>query len=231
MHLGTGRTEAVEVACNAPTNIGTKVTIRFGRGPGQLADDGSLARQALRFPGPACEPMRSHLGWYDARSWLELAQAAPAGTTVAQLLAHMGIESADQRAAVDVAFAELAKLELPPEPKLLTRGAGGLEGADYAKAEAAGVLVEAWAMALARVPKSEGSGTLAVYVNRTPVLVDARISSTDGMHIHGGGFYCLLEKVPATARYRVELSITAPAVPIINDGKTPDLVALPPGDP
>ena len=32
-----------------------------------------------------------------------------------------------------------------------------------------------------------------------------------------------LNKVPASARYSVELSITAPAVPIINDGKTPDL--------
>ena len=85
-------------------------------------------------------------------------------------------------------------------------------------------VVEAWAMAPARVPRSQGSGTLAVYVNRTPVLADAHISSTDGMHIHGGGFYCRLEKVPATARYRVELSINAPAVPIINDGKTPDLV-------
>ena len=224
VHLGTGRTEAVETECNAPTGVGTKVTIRFGAALARSPYDGSLARQALRFPGPACEPMRSHLGWYDARSWLELVQAAPAGTPVAQLLAHMGIESTDQRAALDVAFVELAKLELPPEPKLLTRGAGGLEGADYAKAGAAGVLVEAWAMAPARVPRSQGSGTLAVYVNRTPVLVDARISSTDGMHIHGGGFYCRLEKVPATARYRVELSITAPAVPIINDGKTPDLV-------
>ena len=37
------------------------------------------------------------------------------------------------------------------------------------------------------------------------------------------GLYCLLTKVPANARYSVELSITAPAVPIINDGKTPDL--------
>ena len=36
-------------------------------------------------------------------------------------------------------------------------------------------------------------------------------------------YYCLLTKVPANARYSVELSITAPAVPIINDGKTPDL--------
>ena len=169
----------MEVACNAPTDIGTKVTIRFGRRPWPVAERRPVSpSEALRFPGPACEPMRSHLGWYDARSWLELAQAAPAGTTVAQLLAHMGIESNDQRAAVDVAFAELAKLELPPEPKLLTRGAGGLEGADYAKAEAAGVLVEAWAKALARVPKSEGSGTLAVYVNRTPVLVDATIISS-----------------------------------------------------
>ena len=63
--------------------------------------------------------MRSDLGWYDARSWLELAQAAPEGTTVAQLLAHMGIESADQRAAVDVAFAELAKLKRRRRPSCL----------------------------------------------------------------------------------------------------------------
>ena len=167
VHLGTGRTEAVEVACNAPTSIGTKVTIRFGTAMARSADDGKLARQALRFPGPACEPMRSHVGWYDARSWLELAQSAPVGTTVAQLLALMGIESDDQRAAVDVGFAEIGKLKVPPAPKLLPRGAGGLEGADYAKAEAPGVLVEAWAMAPARVPKSQGFASVTVFVNRT----------------------------------------------------------------
>ena len=224
VHRGTGRTQAVEVACNAPTHIGTKVTIRFGRALLRSPNDAGLAHDALRFPGPACEPMRSHLGWYGARSWLELAQAAPEGTTVAQLLAHMGIESADQRAAVDVAYAELAKLKRPSAPRLLTRGAGGLTGADYAKAEDAGGLVEAWAIAMARVPKSEGSGTLAVYVNRTPVLVEAKIIGSGGnLLINGGGLYCLLTKVPANARYSVELSITAPAVPIINDGKTPDL--------
>ena len=220
VHLGTGRTEAVETECNAPTGVGTRVTIRFGAALARSPYDGSLASQALRFPGRACEPMRSHLGWYDARSWLELVQAAPAGTPVAQLLAHMGIESTDQRAALDVAFVELAKLELPPEPKLLTRGAGGLEGADYAKAGAAGVLVEAWAMAPARVPRSQGSATLAVYVNRTPVLADARISSTDGMHIHGGGFYCRLEKVPAARKAPLQPLRSAAVTPSWRDSNS-----------
>ena len=215
--LGTGRTQAVEVPCNAPPAVGTKVTIRFGAALPQTdraSGDGDLAEEALRFPGPACDPMRAHLAWYDAGSWLELARAAPVGTTVARLLAHMGIASDDQRAAVDVAFAELAKLEMPPEPKLLTRGAGGLEDFAYAKAESPGALVEAWAKALTRVPKSEGSGTLTVFVNRTPVLADASGSPsplTAGHAILGAaGFYCYLEKVPATARYVVELSITAP---------------------
>jgi hypothetical protein len=222
VHLGTGRTEAVEVACNAPTNIGTKVTIRFGAALARSADDGKLARQALRFPGPACEPMRSHVGWYDARSWLELAQSAPVGTTVARLLALMGIENNDQRAAVDVGFAEIAKLKLPLAPKLLPCGAAGLAGADYAKAEAPGVLIEAWAMALVRVPPSRLRSAVRVFVNRTPVVLPATIGSGGYLWL-GGEPVCQLQRVELGCDYAVELSVAAPHVPIVNDGKTPDL--------
>ena len=48
---------------------------------------------------------------------------------------------------------------------------------------------------MARVPKSEGSGTVAVYVNRTPVLVEAKIIGSGGnLLINGGGIILSLDE-------------------------------------
>ena len=60
----TGASRAVPVPCDAPCSQGTKVTIRFGPALPRSDDDGRLARDALRFPGLACDPFRSHIGWY-----------------------------------------------------------------------------------------------------------------------------------------------------------------------
>jgi hypothetical protein len=221
----TGETEATELACNACRRSGTRVTIAFGPALPSAGDDGHLARDALRFPGPACEPFRSHLPWYDTASWAELAAAAAPGTTAAQLLACMGIESADDRPAADVTYGEVwLRLDFRgvPEPRLLPRGHGGLEGHAHASVSTDSTLVEAWAKALERVPPSRARSTIKVFVNRTRVVRPATITG-GGYLLLGGEYFCSLSRVELGCEYAVELSVTAPHVPIVNDGKTPDL--------
>jgi Protein of unknown function C-terminus (DUF2399) len=214
-----------DAGCNAAGRLVTKVTIRFGPALPSAGDDGHLARDALRFPGPACEPFRSHLPWYDDDAWAELAAAAPPGTTVAQLLAHMGIESDDDRPAADVGYSEVwhyPDVQAVLEPRLLPRGDGGLEGYAHTKQHAGGALVEAWAKAVRRAPPSRARSTIKVFVNRTRVILPTTIGS-GGWLMLGGEYFCSLGRVELRCEYAVELSVTAPYMPIVNDGKTPDL--------
>lgn len=218
----TGTAKAVTDPCNAPRSQGTKVTIAFGEAIGPGRDDSALAREAMRFPGRACEPFRSHLGWYDDAAWRELAEAAPAGTTVADLLALMGIASTDIRPAVQVHLAQLARLTLPAEPKLLPRGDQGTEGYVYARESGSAVLVEAWAAPAMCSASSKVRSDVKVFVNRAPIIGGAELSA-DGWLSVGGNYVAPIDRVKLNRYYEIELSITAPFVPIINDGKSPDL--------
>jgi hypothetical protein len=214
-----------DAGCNAPRRSGTKVTIAFGPALPSAGDDGHLARDALRFPGPACEPFRSHLPWYDTAAWAELAAAAPPGTTAAQLLAHMGIESDDDRPAAELSYVGAWSRQGDrdvPEPRLLLRGDGGLEGYAHTKQDAGDALVEAWAKALERVPPSRARSTVKVFVNRTRVVLPGTVTSGGYLQL-GGNYFCSLDRVKLDCSYTIELSVTAPHVPIVNDGKTPDL--------
>ena len=219
----TGTASVVELSqCNGPGRQGTLVTIRFGAAIPRGDDDDCLALDALRFPGRACEPFRSDARWYDADAWHELIEATPSGTTVGELLAHMGIASTDRRPVARVKFAELGTLVLPPEPVLLPRGNGGLDGYSYAKESVTRALIEAWAKATERCPPSKGRGDLRVYINRTPPPIRSRIDNEGWAWLGSNEIVCKVE-FNGGALYDVELSITAPFVPITNDSKAPDL--------
>ena len=216
----TGASRAVPAPCDAPCRHGTKVTIRFGPALPRSADDGRLARDALRFPGLACDPFRSHIGWYRAGSWHELTQATPPGTTAAELLATMGIKSRDPRPAAELTFEIASGMRSPAAPRMLPRGDGGLQGYAYAKEAGTEYLIECWAKAKERAAPSRGRAPVRVYINRSPIVARAEISY-DWLQV-AGDFVAKIERVNFGAVYDIELSLTAPFIPLVNDGKTPD---------
>ena len=132
----------------------------------------------------------------------------------------MGIEVDDNRQAVEVPFGWLEALDRPPAPKLLP--CGEQEGFAYAKKVGPDFLVEVWARAMERVPQSRAGGKVQITVNRTPTLLAGQITGSMLLML-GSELFCALDRVPAKARYQAEIAITAPVVPIVNDGKTPDL--------
>ena len=162
-----------------------------------------------------------HIGWYGAGSWHELTQATPPGTTAAELLATMGIKSHDQRPAAELTFEIASGMRSPAAPRMLPRGDGGLQGYAYAKEAGTEYLIECWAKAKERAAPSRGKAPVRIYINRTPIVARAEVSN-DWLRV-AGGFVAKIERVNLGAIYDIELSLTAPFIPLVNDGKTPDL--------
>ena len=105
---------------------------------------------------------------------------------------------------------------------LLPRGNGGLDGYSYAKEAVKHALIEAWAKATERCPPSKGRGDLRLYINRTPPPIRSRIDNEGWAWLGSNEIVCKVE-FNGGALYDVELSVTAPFVPITNDSKAPDL--------
>src|SRR3954447_25323058 len=126
----TGGTVVIE---EGPSDItaGTRVTIAFGPELAGGADDGDLARLAIRCAGPAVEPMRSHPSWYGEDDFAELVHAAPAGTTLTDFAAMFGIGLEADRP-VMVTDLAILKARAGRAPDLLPLGADRFPGF-YAK--------------------------------------------------------------------------------------------------
>ncbi|MGE3992927.1 hypothetical protein [Pseudorhodoplanes sp.] len=79
--------------------------------------------------------------------------------------------------------------------------------------------VEAWAK------KIEGSSDIYVNVNGTPITGEAQVyhNSAKNFVIHGCNLGFALTNVPKKGNWRIHLNVVTPHMPIMSDGKTPDL--------
>ncbi len=192
VHLGTGRTEAVEVACNAPTNIGTKVTIRFGT---------ALARSARRRSGPAGPALPRSSLRADAdpprlvrrRSWLELGRRRPRARRSPSCSPTWGSRattSGPPSMWPSPSWRSSSCRRSPSSSRAVRAGSRP----DYAKAEDAGALVEVWAKAKARCPRARAPARWPSSSTGRRYWWTLGSVAQAALFINAGGFYCLLRK-------------------------------------
>jgi hypothetical protein len=224
----TGQTLVLEET-ESDVSTGTRVTIGFGSALPGGADDGWMARLALRCAGPAAQPMRSHASWYDKAAFAELTHAAEPGATVADIAALLGVQIDDGRPATE-ADLEFLKVHAGAPPALVPLGAERFPGSYAKERSGAGriaILAEAWATA-ERCPPSRGRGQVTLLVNRSPTAAPIRItpSSEGRLAIFGCNLAHGIDRVSSGGAYEVVLAVTSPVVPVTTEGKEPDLRPL-----
>jgi hypothetical protein len=206
--------------------VGTAVTACFG--PGLPADPDVLAwaRVAAALAGPAARPLRSHPSWYDEAAWRELVEAA-AGHVAADLLDYgFGIATEDERPAGRLTLWEAQDLAAAvPEPRLVPIPTAAFDGAHAqvpARLHGMPVLVQAWATAHRLAPRANGSLAIELVLNRTtgPARLVGYFDERRPV-IQGCQLNYTFDGKPAA--YRATLAVTAPYVPMVTDGKEPDL--------
>lgn len=86
-------------------------------------------------------------------------------------------------------------------------------------------IVEARAAAVAGDGPGDGAvGCDGIYVNRSRALIEPGGSWTSRRaHLHTGGYRFPLSDAVSAAYFTIVLSITCPFVPVVSDGKAPDL--------
>jgi hypothetical protein len=232
--LGVDRTTgSTQVLADEPSACtwGTTVTVRFGPALPSTADDLVWARTAARLAGPAARPMLSHPGWYSASAWDELTGAAD-GATASQLLATaFGIHVEDDRPARDLSLVEAVTLaEALPEPKLVALDAEAFGGDHVAvRGEAQDglpVLVQAWAQAERVAGRGKGSVQVELLLNRTPTASEMFGGFQANEAYLQGCRICHILPGVHRANYDVRLAITSPLIPMVTDGKEPDLLGF-----
>jgi hypothetical protein len=240
-------TTAVVSVTEADFPVGTRVEISFGPA---LACDSQVAlfwaRAAIRLQGGERYTGRSSPWWYDVPHFYELLIAAGA-TLVRELVGRLD-GCAGARAGEIVAAAKLARVlckdvtlsqaaELLATARAVARpvtperlGAAGADAfPDYAYARAVAtvefgpaaipVAVEAWVDRC-----MDGEDFLIGYVNRTPVTgsLHAARDKRD-FDAFGCGLHHTIAKAPKDVHFSILLNVIAPYVPIVSDGKEPDL--------
>lgn len=225
--LTTGATRAIDLGPSGQTT-GTAITLRFGPGLPPDSDALAWAQVAAALAGPAARPLHSHPSWYNEAAWHELVHAAH-GATAGDLLTRFGVESDDARPAHALTLMEArAAAGDVPEPALLPIAADAFPGQHASWhgrfGNGAPVLIQAWAIC-ERAAGRHGL-ELTLVLNRTQGASELfGAFDAEGAYLKGCGLRHIVPKV-SRARYQLWLAVTAPFIPMVTDGKEPDLSEL-----
>jgi hypothetical protein len=219
---------------------GMRVLINLGDGTGP--DDAMYAEEAIYVANKSTAAYQgpSSPWWYGVKDLQTLFQAAPAGTTVGEVAADLGLELEDDRQAktleregVGNVLSVLRDNYKPVPPDKLGRlgeWAWGYEGYGCKLGQVqtpAGALVpyviEAWASAKKPEKKGRCEASIILFVNRTRTI--ARLygppNDVGGIRLHGCGMNRSIEL--KNAAYTTLVSIVTPYIQLAGDGKEPVL--------
>jgi hypothetical protein len=229
--------------------VGTRIEIRFG--PAIPCDQRTLswAKLAYRLANGGQQYLgKSSPWWYDDAQFHELLYTS-GETPVRELIAHLdgctggkageivAVAGLDRAICENVTRAQAAKLlevardnARQVEPKRL--GSVGKDAFSTNYAVARGVacfgsvkpqaeipfVVEAWA------GKADNMG-LTVCVNRTPVTGNTNVARDKrDINAFGCGLRHTIAKAPHEAQFNIWINVTTPYMPLMSDGKAPDLM-------
>ena len=223
----TGDTNVTAKGASA-VKQGTLIRIKFGPALPRDVNATAWGKLAIRLAGMSAKPMLTHPNWYSEAAFDELVQAARGSAHDVAALFGVDLEkdigSIDPDGSAAALSLDILTDLAPKEPKLIPlpddafpgayrieRGEGHLSGAVVP------VIVQAWAQ---HAGNSLSSGPVKLIVNRTQAI--AELSVWPGGAIEGCGL-CHTFPKPPKGTYHLTIAITAPAVEIVNDGKTPNL--------
>jgi hypothetical protein len=219
--------ETVIEDCGASGIVkGTKVTVEID-GIGALL---GFAKELASMPGRAYDGL-PYAGWFDADALRSLLRAAPS-TTVAGLAKTFKVPAllddhtpAIKRDPTDLIAALVACAPPPPPLKPLGGWDRTVRGEVTIGDATLPAIVEVRATAVASEGSGDGDVTCAgIIVNRTRALVSASGSwASRRAYLYVGGWRLLLSDALSAARFTITVAVTCPFVPVVSDGKSPDL--------
>jgi hypothetical protein len=220
----------------APEVPGTRVTVSFDRGlifsdedfrRGQTTIEIAASSSGVVYSGP------SLLTWYTAGDLHKLFVAAPKDASVAAVLAEVfNLKCHDARSARSLSEADVEAI-MAPAAKPVIIGSIGEDalGGFYRKIEDTvliegaiiPVCVEAW-VDCTHVDKGEdGFFRFSPIINRGIALAElTHFADSEGLRLYGCGIDIKMPG-PKRADYDIDLSVMAPYVRLMGDGKTPFL--------
>jgi hypothetical protein len=221
---------------------GMRVLINLGKGTGP--DDAILAQEAIYAADKATVAYQgpSSPWWYGVKDLQILFQAAPAGTTVSEVAADLGLELQDDRQGKTLEREQVEKVlsvlranynPVPPD-KLGRLGeyAYGYEGYACKLGQvqtSAGALIpyviEAWANANKPEKKGGCEASVLLFVNRTRTIAHLYgFADVGGIRLRGCGINRAIEL--KNAAYTTVVSIVTPYIQLAGDGKEPVLAPV-----
>ena len=236
------QTGATVVTGREPSDIrnGTRVTIAFGAALPRDPSAMSWAQTAIRLAGPAASSPFSHPAWYGSATFRELAVAARG--TAGDLAHAFGVDLASELARATLAERyidpqlpaaglTLAALQaLAPEPPvLLPISADAFPGHSHRIEHRVATVGDGVVPYIAQVWASPGAADsqgdeVRLVINRTETPGDLSVYGGGGTaYVRGCGLTMTSIGKVAKGTFNIVVAITAPAVPVINDGKMPDL--------
>ena len=237
-HRKSGAT-VVAQRSTSDVKTGTKITIAFGPALPRDPEATSWAETAIRLAGPAAAPMISHPSWYGPLAFGELAAAARGTAGDLALAFGIDLDSELARATLAERYIDpqapaagltLAALQaLAPEPPvLLPIAVDAFPGSHRIERGVATVgggvvpyIVQVWASPGAADSRGD---EMRVVINRTETPGDLSVYGGGGTaYVRGCGLTMTSIGKVAKGTFNIVVAITAPAVPVINDGKMPDL--------
>ncbi|UDL87044.1 ATP-binding protein [Mesorhizobium sp. PAMC28654] len=224
---------------------GTRVTIHFG--PALPRDQYATlwGNIAVRLAGAAAKPMLTHPDWYSNGAFAELIEATrgtaqelaalfditlchAAGGPLEQGQSGDGKRDIDPDGPATSLSLDVLKSLAGKQPKLVPIPEDAFSGsyrAEKMEAEVGGAVVPALVQVWAK-EYSSGKGeqyTPQLIVNRTPAVADLVVQIGGSAYFRGCGMDWTSIGVVSKGSYIINVAVTAPAIALISDGKTPDL--------